>query len=80
MGWVWSQVQLLPVGQVVESRGTEANVVECFHKSSSVYLLAIKHLGQCPGLVVLLVLDPLWGKLGRWCVPVGPLRIVREGD
>ena len=58
MGWVWRQVQLLPVWQVIEARGTEANAMECRNKLDSFWFPVTKHLGQGPGAEVELELDP----------------------
>ena len=61
VGWVRGQVQLLPVWQVIEVRGTEAHTVECFCKLRGGQGAPVEHLFECPSAEVQLVLDPL-----RW--------------
>ena len=59
MGWIGSQVQLLPMGHVIETRGTVAYFVKGFHELCRVQAAPIEYLFECPGAEVHLVLYPL---------------------
>ena len=67
---VRSQVQLLPVRQVIEAGWTLARAVECFQELCGVHPAPVEHLFECPSAEVKLVLNPLrWEQ--RWrCVPL----------
>ena len=71
VGWIGSQVQLLPVGQIVKTRETVAHFVESFHELCGVQAAPIEYLLECPSAEVHLMLDPLGWEQRWWCVPSG---------